>query len=103
MKSGAISEGPSQLIVDDESALDAAIEDAAGLKEKQAENLMVTSIQLNQPVGESIQELDSKLSESLSQNSATQKGIVSALLVSERQYSGTESVQISEKLINRES
>jgi len=85
-----------------ETALDAAIRDAAGLEDKENTELLVESIQIGSPTNnEQGNPANSSEGENLStSNSDT---TVSTLLVSERTCSGTESVQITEKLIKRES
>ena len=76
--------------------------DAAGLEDKENTELLVESIQIGSPTNnEQGNPANSNEGENLStSNSDT---TVSTLLVSERTCSGTESVQITEKLIKRES
>ena len=77
--------------------------DAAGLESKENIEVVVESIQINEPTNIS-QDHTSDLSKGKDLNfaSSNTSSAVSTLLVSERTCSGTESVQISEKLISRE-
>lgn len=98
-----------QLVEDEEAGLDLAIEEAAGFNNPSAKQLSVERIQVLDTVS-SVYETEhesqgssekcGRLPEGLPNKKST---VVSALLVSERKFSGTESVQINEKLINRES
>ena len=78
-------------MADDEDALNEAIIDAAKLEYKQHSELAVESILFN-----------SDISEKEILDTSKDVSTISTLIVSERKYSGTESVQIDEKLINRE-
>ena len=101
------------LLPEDEVALDMAIKEAAGFRDLPAKELSVEGIQLLDSIS-SVYQMEHKLQDS-SERWATERcerlpeGLpnqastaVSTLLVSERKFSGTESVQINEKLINRE-
>lgn len=85
----------------DEIALDAAIIEAAGLENTE---LVVERIQLQNPTNIDCEDRTKELNqcENLNPASSSIATTVSTLLVSERTCSGTESVQISEKLISRE-
>ena len=90
---------------EDETALNAAIADAAGLELNECKHFTVASIEVDTASPNSkTHELHKNADNSggFHQDSSNNPNIVSALLVSERKFSGTESVQISEKLINRE-
>ena len=92
-----------QLGEDDETALDAAIADAAGLEHNE-KYLAVKSIQVDVNLNNSKMQDQENIHEGgeLHQESSEAPVNISALLISERKCSGTESVQINEKLINRE-
>ena len=102
------------LLAEDEVALDVAIKEAAGFSDLPAKELSVEGIQLLDSIS-SVYQMEHE-SQDISEKWATERcgslpeGLpnptstaVSTLLVSERKFSGTESVQIKEKLINRES
>ena len=93
------------MAVDEDDALNRAIIDAAKLEYKQHSELAVESILVdnNFEESDSRNKLDN-LNTSEKETLDTSKDVttVSTLIVSERKYSGTESVQINEKLINRE-
>ena len=90
---------------DEEDALNEAIIDAAKLEYKQHSELAVESILIENILekSDSRNQLDnSDISEKEILDTSKDVSTISTLIVSERKYSGTESVQIDEKLINRE-
>jgi len=96
--------GSDEQSVDEEDfALNQAIIDAARLEYKEHADLAVDSILIDNisPEIESgaHQNNQDKMETQVASNDTN---TVSTLIVSERRYSGTESVQINEKLINRE-
>ena len=97
--------GPDEQLSDEDNALNQAIIDAAKLDNKEHADLAVESILIsnNSPNIESTTHhlnVEEKTQETL--DSFNDVSTVSTLIVSERKYSGTESVQINEKLIQRE-
>lgn len=96
--------GPDEQYVDEEDfALNQAIIDAARLEYKEHADLAVDSILIDNfspeiESGTHQNNQDKKETQYASNDTTT----VSTLIVSERKYSGTESVEINEKLINRE-
>ena len=98
--------GPDEQSVDEEDfALNQAIIDAARLEYKDHADLAVDSILIDNisPENESGTHQNNQDKEEMeAQDASNDTTTVSTLIVSERKYSGTESVQINEKLINRE-
>ena len=96
--------GSDEQSVDEEDfALNQAIIDAARLEYKEHADLAVDSILIDNISPEiesgSHQNNQDKMETQVTSNDTN---TVSTLIVSERRYSGTESVQINEKLIQRE-
>ena len=98
--------GPDEQSVDEEDfALNQAIIDAARLEYKEHADLAVDSILIDNvsPEIESrTHQNNQHKDEREAKDASNVTNTVSTLIVSERRYSGTESVQINEKLINRE-
>ena len=97
--------GQNEQLSDEDNALNQAIIDAAKLDNKEHADLAVESILIsnNSPYIESKTHhlnVEEKTQETL--DSFNDVSTASTLIVSERKYSGTESVQINEKLIQRE-
>jgi len=85
--------------LDDDSALDDAIMDAAGLKDKEYQNLAVESIEVdNTSHSHNLQDHpeDSKTFEESNPDSSSSAATVSTILGSERKSNGAESVQITD-------
>ena len=98
--------GPDEQSVDEEDfALNQAIIDAARLEYKEHADLAVDSIlidNISPEIESRTHQNDQDKGEKETQDASNDTTTISTLIVSERRYSGTESVQINEKLINRE-
>ena len=87
--------------IDEETALCEAILEASGLKTDEYDEIVVQNLQFDANSHQMIHGV-SRVSEDSNIESENNNAKISAILVSERKCSGTETVQIKENLINRE-
>lgn len=88
--------------IDEETALCEAILEASGLKTDEYDEIVVQNLQFDANSHQMIHGGVSHVSEDSNIESENNNAKISAILVSERKCSGTETVQIKENLINRE-